>query len=159
MKTEDIKWLDIPSITDKNAHLYLWVTNNFLEDGLEVMKHWGFRYVTNVAWVKDRFGLGYYFRGQHELCLFGVKGVMPPKHKDFDKEYPEARWSGTEQKEGVKTPTTVLQAKRQAHSQKPEEFYSIVETVSHEPYVEIFARRSRDKWDSWGNELATEIKL
>ena len=61
------------------CHLYLWVTNNFLADGLKVMESWGFRYVTTITWVKDRIGLGQYFRGITEQCLFGVKGKLPYK--------------------------------------------------------------------------------
>lgn len=69
---------------EDNAHLYLWVTNNFLKDGLKVVDELGFRYITNIVWVKDRIGLGQYFRGQHELCLFGVKGRLPYKHSVSD---------------------------------------------------------------------------
>jgi len=67
---------DSPFNPADNCHLYLWVTNNFLKDGLRVIDELGFRYVTNLVWVKDRFGLGQYFRGQHELCLFAVKGRL-----------------------------------------------------------------------------------
>ena len=68
-------WNDV----DDNAHMYLWVTNSFLPQGLEVMKSLGFRYITNIAWVKNQIGLGQYFRGKHELCLFGTRGrgVVP----------------------------------------------------------------------------------
>ncbi len=92
MKTEDILNLDVPAICDANAHLYLWVTNNFLIDGLEVMRAWGFDYKTVITWVKaenqvslgfgwvlQRVGLGQYFRGITEQCLFGVKGSIPYK--------------------------------------------------------------------------------
>jgi N6-adenosine-specific RNA methylase IME4 len=61
MPTKAICSMNIHSISAPNAHLYLWVTNNFLEDGLKVMRHWGFRYVTMITWVKDRQGLGQYF--------------------------------------------------------------------------------------------------
>ena len=65
MKTKDIKALPVKDIADDDCWLFLWVTNNFLKDGLEVMEEWGFRYVTNFVWTKERFGIGYYFRGQH----------------------------------------------------------------------------------------------
>lgn len=156
MKTEDIKWLDVGSIADKDCHLYLWTTNNFLEDALEVMRHWGFRYITNIVWCKDRFGLGYYFRGQHELLLFGTKGNLKPKHKLFNNP---ALWSGTPQLEGTKTPTTVIHAKRTEHSSKPQEFYDLIETVSHSPYAELFARNKREGWDTWGNTVENNIEL
>jgi N6-adenosine-specific RNA methylase IME4 len=114
---------------DDNCHLYLWVTNNFLKDGLRVMEELGFRYITNLVWVKDRFGLGQYFRGQHELCLFGVKGKLPARNR--------------------KTSTVIIE-KRRAHSQKPTKIYEIIESVSYPPYLEMFARQTRLGWDSWG---------
>ena len=132
MKTEDIKNLDVASLADDNCWLYLWVTNNFLKDGLEVMEHWGFRYVTNFCWAKDRFGIGYYFRGQHELCLFGVKGNLKPIHRNIP---------------------SLVYAKRTKHSKKPEESYEVFDRMSHEPRIELFARTKREGWDSWGNEV------
>ena len=115
----------------RGSHLYLWVTNNFVPDGLEVMKALGFTYKTNIAWVKDRIGLGQYFRGQHELALFGVRGRWPVK---------EAL-------------PTVLKAKRRAHSQKPDEFYVNVMRSSPGPFLEMFAREKREGWSVWGNEV------
>lgn len=157
MKTKDIKWLDVNKFADKNCHLYLWTTNNFLKDALEIMEHWGFRYITNIVWCKDRFGLGYYFRGQHELLLFGTKGQLKPKHKDFSEPN---RWSGTKQlPTTLTTPTTVIHAKRTTHSTKPEDFYTLIETVSHSPYLELFARRRRENWNIWGNEVESDITL
>ena len=64
-----------------NCHLYLWVTNNHLLEGIELLKWLGFRYITNLVWVKDSYGLGQYFRGQHELCLFGVRGQYTANSK------------------------------------------------------------------------------
>lgn len=139
---------------DENCHLYLWVTNNFLCKGLKVMEAWGFKYITMITWAKDRFGLGYYFRGQTEHCLFGRKGNLKPKHKVFNQSaYSEKRWSGTIQKEGVQTPTTLVIAPRTKHSKKPEEARKIIETVSWPPYLELFARHETDGWDTWGNEV------
>ena len=93
MKTKDICNLPIYKIADDNCHLYLWVTNNFLKDGLKVMEAWGFRYVTMITWTKaekdmynnyrlQNAGLGQYFRGLTESCLFGIKGKLPYKTKD-----------------------------------------------------------------------------
>ena len=115
-----------------NAHLYLWVTNNFLRDGLQVMKALDFRYVTMLTWAKDRFGLGYYFRGQTEQVLFGVRGKLPPL---------------------AKTQSTLINAARQKHSQKPNEFFEKIEQVSPAPRLELFARVPRDGWVSWGDEI------
>jgi N6-adenosine-specific RNA methylase IME4 len=122
---------------DKNAHLYLWVTNNFLQDGLKLMEALGFRYITNIAWVKDSIGLGQYFRGQHELCLFGVKGILRTQTKN--------------------TPTVLMESKRE-HSQKPAKMYRLIENQSPPPRLELFARESRHGWTSWGNELSSQLQ-
>ena len=122
LKTPDIvrtilqsqHWNDI----DENAHMYLWVTNNFLEDGLFVMKSLGFRYVTNIVWVKDRIGLGQYARGKHEILLFGTRG----------KNHTTAK------KENNKL-ASVINAKRDKHSKKPEESFEWIESRSHGPYL------------------------
>lgn len=137
MKTREIKLLDVPSIAAPDAHLYLWVTNNFLRDGLEVMAQWGFRYITNLAWIKDRFGLGQYFRGQHELLLFGVRGRLPAMNG--------------------RRISTVIHAPRREHSRKPEEVYRIIELSSPLPRVELFARDTHAGWDSWGNEVDSHV--
>ena len=138
MKTKDIINMKdiVECVSENNAHLYLWVTNNFLKDGLKVMEEWGFRYVTMITWGKDRFGLGQYFRGQTEHCLFGIKGKLPYKIKDGKRQ------------QG----TTLINAKRQEHSKKPEEMYDYIERVSYGNYLELFARNKREGWDSWGNE-------
>jgi N6-adenosine-specific RNA methylase IME4 len=115
-----------------DCHLYLWVTNNFLEDGLRVVRELGFRYITNLVWVKDRWGLGQYFRGQHELCLFGVRGKLMTRNRF--------------------TPTVIIARKRR-HSQKPDEMYGVIERCSYPPRLEMFARGRREGWDSWGKEL------
>ena len=124
----------------KDAHLYLWVTNNFLPDGFELITELDFRYITNIVWVKDRFGLGQYFRGQHELCLFAVKGRLPYKHK-------------IDPNRSCCTETTVIHAKRQKHSKKPVEMYNKIESVSYPPFVEVFARDRFEGWECWGNEV------
>jgi N6-adenosine-specific RNA methylase IME4 len=125
---------------EDNAHLYLWVTNNFLQDGLRVMNELGFKYKTNIVWVKDRFGLGQYFRGQHEICLFGVKGNLPYKHK-------------TDPSRSCCSETTIINAKRKEHSKKPDEMYIKIENTSYPPFVEVFARQRHDGWDAIGDEL------
>jgi len=117
------------------CHMYLWVTNNFLKDGIFVMEALGFRYITNRVWVKDRFGIGYYFRGQHEIVLFGTSlsgKAIPPK---------------------VKNMPSIFYADRTKHSQKPSQFYNDVELISQGPYLEMFARCPREGWTTWGNEV------
>ncbi len=130
---------------DKNAHLYLWVTNNFLSDGLKVMNELDFRYITNIVWVKDRFGLGQYFRGQHEICLFGVKGKLPYKHQ-------------IDPNRSCCNETTVILAKRTKHSKKPFEMYTKIENTSFPPFIELFARERHDGWDCYGNEVENTVQ-
>jgi N6-adenosine-specific RNA methylase IME4 len=139
MRTEDIIRMapQIKAISEKNCHLYLWVTNNYLIDGLKVLDAWGFTYKTKIVWKKDRFGLGQYFRGITEDCLFGVKGVLPYKEKDGKRQ------------QGV----TGFDAPRMKHSQKPEEMRKMIEKVSYPPYIELFARKETPGWDVWGNEV------
>ena len=146
MKTNDIIALGffLKPLIAENAHCYLWVTNNFLLDGLEVLKSWGFRYVTMITWVKDRIGLGQYFRGQTEHCLFGVKGNLPYKIVD------EKRQQGT----------TVIIAPRTIHSRKPKEMREMIERVSNgENRLELFARQAAKGWDIWGNELPNSVEI
>lgn len=131
---------------DENCHLYLWVTNNFLEKGLRVMKELKFKYKTNIVWVKDRIGLGQYFRGQYELLLFGVKGNLPYKHKDNPSR-------------SCCVESTVINAKRRKHSQKPVEQYFKIENTSYPPYLEVFARDRREEWDSLGDELTDTVQI
>lgn len=155
MSTKDIMELPIINIAADNAHLYLWVTNNFLPDGLKVMEAWGFKYKTMITWVKDRFGLGQYFRGQTEHCLFGVRGFLPYKTENGKRC------------QGV----TYFTEKRTKHSRKPYKMKQLIELVScreSTKQIELFARNDSDyyddiiqansgcggyKWDVVGNEI------
>lgn len=140
MKTVDIAMLPVNQIAAKNCHLYLWVTNGKLQDGLRVIQAWGFRYVTMITWVKDRFGIGQYFRGQTEQCLFAVKGVIPYKIVDGKRQQY----------------VTYFAAKRTTHSTKPEIMRRIIEKVSDREgfnKIELFARKKADGWECWGNEV------
>ncbi|MDD3890528.1 MAG: MT-A70 family methyltransferase [Syntrophomonadaceae bacterium] len=141
MKTAEIMAMPVQKISAENCHLYLWTTNNFLPDALRVMESWGFRYITNITWVKDRIGLGQYFRGLTEHCLFGVKGKLPYKIIDGK------RLQG---KTAIIAPKTI-------HSQKPLEMYEMIEAVSYPPFIELFARNQRDNWDGWGNQFAEGV--
>ena len=146
MKTKDIINLPVNTIADDNCHLYLWVTNSFLQDGLNVMKSWGFNYKTIITWHKNRFGLGQYFRGQTEHCLFGVKGMIPYKIEDGKRQ------------QG----TTVFNADRTKHSVKPDDMRKLIEKVSDRDSfnkIELFAREKRNGWDVWGNEVDSNINL
>ena len=137
MKTKDIIALPVPEIANDNCHLYLWVTNNFLKDGLAVMGEWGFRYITTITWMKDRIGLGQYYRGITEHCLFGVKGKLPYKIIN------DKRQQGK----------TGFYAAKTIHSEKPIEMRQMIEKVSYEPRIELFAREEIDGWDCWGKEV------
>jgi N6-adenosine-specific RNA methylase IME4 len=126
-----------------DCHLWLWTTNNFLIDALSLVEQLGFRYVTNMVWVKVRIerdgqlqiGLGQYLRGSHELCLFATKGKA---------SLPAV------------APPSVIFAERTEHSQKPDEAFEVFEQVSPGPRLEMFARTDRPGWSSWGNEIAKE---
>jgi len=144
MKTKDIMEIDVKSIAAVNAHLYLWVTNNKLPDGLKVMEAWGFKYKTLITWNKDRFGLGQYFRGNTEHCLFGVRGMIPYKVE-----------AGKRQ-QGV----TGFEAKRTEHSAKPFKMIQMIEKVSDRlgyNKIELFARDKKIGWDSWGLEIEERL--
>lgn len=122
---------EIEPLLAQGCHLWLWVTNNYLRDGLRVLQALRFRYVTNLVWVKDRIGLGQYLRGQHELCLFGVRGAtMLPE---------------------VRNVPSVVFCKKGEHSQKPQLAFDAIERVSPGPRLEVFARERRDGWDAWGD--------
>lgn len=133
MKTEDVCELEIP--TSENSVLFLWATNPKLEDALKVIRAWGFKYKTNMVWVKNKFGTGYYFRGQHELLLVATKGKIPIPTE-------ETRFP------------SVLEASVKKHSDKPIEAYGIIEQMyPNRKYLELFARQKREKWESWGSEI------
>ena len=134
----------IKALSHLDSHLYLWVTNNHLMDGLYVLREWGFRYITAITWAKDKFGLGQYFRGQTEHCLFGVKGAVEYRIDTFGK-----RAQGR----------TVIQAPRLEHSVKPEEMRTMIEKVSHPPRIELFARKHTPGWDVWGYEIDCDVDI
>ena len=130
MPIEEIEALPINKIADKNCHLYIWVTNRSLPKSFHLMDKWGFRYVTCLTWIKPHYGVGNYFRGQTEHILFGVKGSQPLKRHDVG---------------------TWFEAPRgERHSAKPDEFYSLVESCSYAPYIDIFGRKEREGWSVWG---------
>jgi N6-adenosine-specific RNA methylase IME4 len=144
MRTHDIIDLMRYTLDGKiadDAHLYLWVTNNYLPDGLAVLGALGFSYKTNIVWAKNRPGIGQYFRGQHELCLFGVRG------KGF---------SVRTERRDIATLLGKGMLPRTEHSVKPPEIYELVESRSEGPYIELFARRRVVGWDSWGNDPALD---
>jgi len=119
------------------AHMWMWVTDNFLKDGLFVMESLGFRYVRQAVWPKPHFVIGQYLRGQHEVCLFGVRGRMMPLR---------TRGESSLFGDGELIKTGI-------HSRKPDESYEKIEKVSPGPRLELFCRKRRLGWWAWGNQL------
>lgn len=138
MSLEDIKNMPVADLAEENAHLWLWIPNGLLQEGLDVMKAWGFKYRDPFYWIKPRLGLGNYLRNASETVLFGTRGKAPVKFKA------QPNW---------------LFAPLQDHSHKPEEMYPIIERVSPGPYLELFARRPQPNWDAWGNEIASDVMI
>jgi len=145
MDLADIKALPVGDVTAKNAHLYLWVPNALLLEGIEVLQAWGFRYVSNIVWAKrrkdggpDGRGVGFYFRNVTEPILFGVKGSM--------RTLAPAR-----------STVNMIETRKREHSRKPDEQYDLIESCSPGPYLEMFARYARPGWTAWGNEADEEV--
>lgn len=145
LSLEEICALPVPDITAKDAHLYLWVPNALLVEGMKVMESWGFRYVSNVVWAKrrkdggpDGRGVGFYFRNVTELILFGVRGSM--------RTLPPAR-----------SQVNMIETRKREHSRKPDEQYDLIESCSPGPYLEMFARYPQEGWTAWGDEAAEEV--
>lgn len=137
MKVEEICELNIPS--EDNSVLYLWATAPKLLEALQVMKSWGFIYKSQAVWDKETIGMGYWFRGQHEILLVGTKGKFSPPN--------------------IKKPS-VFRFKRSKHSKKPNEIRDyIAQAFPNESKVELFARNKTEGWDIWGNELPNDIQL
>jgi len=139
LELEKIKEIKVPS--DDNAILSLWTPAPKLEEALEVVKAWGFSYRTNIVWVKDKIGTGYYSRGKHELLLIGIKG------EGIGTPLPENR------------PKSVIFAERTEHSKKPDIFYEIIEKMyPNHSKIELFARNKREGWETWGNEIQVVMR-
>jgi N6-adenosine-specific RNA methylase IME4 len=167
MKVSEIAALPVNQIIGEHAHLYLWITNNYLARGahLEVAGAWGFRPVTVLTWRKlGRIGLGQYFRGTTEHVIFCVRGAPPYKIADgkraqgiTDFEETEPGWCGSP--DAPKTDGLYFEEARPgAHSRKPTKIHEWAELVSHGPYLELFARSSRERWDAWGNEAPETLE-
>lgn len=140
MRLREILELPVAELASTNSHLYLWVPNALLAEGLAVMKAWGFTYKTNLVGYKTRKdggpdgrGVGFYFRNVTELLLFGVRGSLRTLRPG-------------------RTQVNLSSSRKREHSRKPDEFYDIIERCSQGPYLELFARFARDGWDQWGNE-------
>jgi N6-adenosine-specific RNA methylase IME4 len=141
MTLADIALLPVEAAVEETAHLYLWVPNALLPEGLEVMRAWGFRYKSNIVWHKlrkdggsDGRGVGFYFRNVTEMPLFGVRG----RH---------ARTLAP-----GRTQVNYLGTRKREHSRKPDEQYALIEACSPGGYLELFARGTRPRWATWGHQ-------
>jgi N6-adenosine-specific RNA methylase IME4/ParB-like chromosome segregation protein Spo0J len=134
MAIEDICALPVASIATDDCVLFLWATSPKLIEALDVVKAWGFAYKTCMVWAKDKIGMGYYARQQHELLLIATRGA-PPTPAPADR------------------PSSVITATRGEHSAKPDEFYAVIERMYPAlPKIELFCRSPRDGWSAWGNQ-------
>ena len=147
MKLDEICSLPVADMLDTTAHLYLWVPNALMPEGIEVLKAWGFAYKTNLIWYKvrkdggpDGRGVGFYFRNVTEMILFGVKGA-------------NARTL-----QPGRSQVNIIRSMKQEHSRKPDELYELIERCSPGPYLEMFARGVRPGWTSWGDQANEDYK-
>ena len=141
MSLDEIVSMPVAAHARSPSHLYLWVPNALLQEGLQVMEAWGFTYKTNLVWYKirkdggpDGRGVGFYFRNVTELILFGVKGsqrTLDPGRRQVN----------------------LLATRKREHSRKPEEIYDLVQRCSPGPYLELFARQRLKGWKAWGDEV------
>jgi N6-adenosine-specific RNA methylase IME4 len=141
MELTDICALPVEGCTTETAHLYMWVPNALLPDGLRVMESWGFTYKSNLVWHKvrkdggsDGRGVGFYFRNVTELILFGVRG------------------KNARTLDPGRSQVNMIQTRKREHSRKPDEQYELIEACSSGPYLELFARGGRPGWSAWGNQ-------
>jgi N6-adenosine-specific RNA methylase IME4 len=148
MTVPEIGALPVADVCADKAHLYLWVPNALLAEGMAVMAAWGFTYKTNLVWFKTRKdggpdgrGVGFYFRNVTELVLFGIRGkdnrTLPPGRRQVN----------------------LIAERKREHSRKPDQLYDVVESCSPGPYLELFARDARAGWHAWGNEVTDDDTL
>ena len=144
MRLAEVEALPVAACAAETAHLYLWVPNALLPEGLGVMRAWGFAYKTNIVWHKlrrdggsDGRGVGFYFRNVTELLLFGVRG---PNARTLPPGRTQVNYVGTRKRE---------------HSRKPDEIFPLIEACSPGPRLELFARGPRDGWSCWGDQAAS----
>jgi N6-adenosine-specific RNA methylase IME4 len=136
MAVSEIAALPVPDIAAKGCHLYLWTTQRFLRDAYTILDMWGFKQGAILVWSKPPKGVVGTWVCSAEFCIFARRGVLKHKQKHIG---------------------TVFEWKRRKHSEKPEQFQDLVETISPGPYIELFARRQREGWDVWGNEVLSSL--
>jgi N6-adenosine-specific RNA methylase IME4 len=140
LSLEEIMELPVYLKASETSHLYLWVPNALLPEGIAVMKAWGFQYKSNLIWHKvrkdggpDGRGVGFYFRNTTEIVLFGIRGKIRTLQPG-------------------RSQVNIIRTQKQEHSRKPDELYTIIEKCSPGPFLEVFARGKRMGWDVFGNE-------
>ena len=145
MSMQDIYELPVAQLALPESHLYLWVPNALILEGLETMKRWGFTYKTHIIWHKirkdggpDGRGVGFYFRNVTEMVLFGIRGSLRTLSPG-------------------RSQVNFIATRKREHSRKPDELYPIIEKCSTGPYLELFARHKRRGWKQWGNEIEDYI--
>lgn len=145
MTLDDICELPVAECVDSTAHLYLWVPNALLPDGLRVLRAWGFEYKSNIVWRKirkdggsDGRGVGFYFRNVTEMILFGVRG------------------KNARTLDPGRTQVNYIESRKREHSRKPDEQYPLIEECSPGPFLEMFSRGTRPRWTVWGNQADEE---
>jgi N6-adenosine-specific RNA methylase IME4 len=147
MPLDEIKALPVAELAAAQSHLYLWVPNALLPEGIEVMRSWGFEYKSNIVWEKvrrdgqpDGRGVGFYFRNVTELLLFGIRGKN-------NRTLAPAR-----------SQVNILRTVKREHSRKPDEMIPLIEACSPGPYLEMFARGDRPNWAMWGNQANADYE-
>lgn len=146
LTTDQIASLPVAEVMANQSHCYLWVPNALLTEGLQVLAAWGFTYKTMLVWAKrrkdggpDGRGVGFYFRNVTEPVLFGVKGrlrTLAPGRRQVN----------------------MIETQKREHSRKPDELYSVIESCSPGPYLELFARYPQPGWTVWGDEAAEDVE-
>jgi N6-adenosine-specific RNA methylase IME4 len=141
LNLDEIKAIPVSQAAADTAHLYLWVPNALLPDGLAVMQAWGFQYKSNLIWQKirkdggpDGRGVGFYFRNVTEILLFGVRG------------------KNARTLQAGRSQVNIMSTRKREHSRKPDEQYPLITSCSPGPYLEMFARGKREGWTIWGNQ-------
>ena len=138
MSLDRIKAMPVTNLCEEQSFLFLWIPNALLQEGLDVIKAWGFVFRSPMYWIKPRLGLGNYIRNASETCLFATRNGARVKF------HGQPNW---------------LFAPQQEHSHKPEEQFAIIERLCDGPYLELFARRRQPGWDCWGNEVESDIEI
>lgn len=148
MSLDELEAMRVQDVVERDAHLYLWTTNAFMVEAHSLARAWGFKPKTILTWVKVQredplrpsMRVGYHFRGATEHVIFGVRGSLRLLTR-----------------EGL--PTAYLWPRESQHSRKPEAFYDLVEQASPGPYLELFSRRNRLGWDTWGDEAFNQVEI